>query len=981
MKKNFRKILTGLVSAVTITALVQVNTLSGYAQITSKSAHMGQRLSAPVTRAALAVDEISTVTDFDMFANDYGYQDFSAFDNKKDRRALYQEIARIAGDFWNSSADLNNVYNNLYEIDSVNLAQYNLTFDEVVETYFAFKEDNPIFYYLSNVVYIKGVKLYLYADADYAKASARKQYQESIINGLNEFIRATNGMTTDFDIILEVHDMISDKIQYAYQANGQPSNEAYAHNILGYFDESYGEGVCECYARTYALALNLLGIENVYVTGVAGTEDHVWNIVKLDGSYYYIDCTWDDGGDSYDYFLKGENSVFKTDHFANSNQATGVDYLYPLPKVSDGDYVYETEKTIEIDSVRDFKRIALYPSGNYQLTGDVDFSNIHVNNASIYQYLKFTFDGIINGNGHMVRGLKVGLFETIGREAVIRNLLLEADFSGSAWQDGQNKYGAIKYALAQNNLGLIEKCSVDFSMKDIEGMGTISVMNIGGFVRNNYGIIKNSSAEVKLTGNTSQVEQISLGGMVFNNYGKVDSCEAAIEVKDNDIERLFVGGFCAMSINADSMVSNSKVSGIVTSYGSNSIVFGGIVPENNGIIDGCESNVSCNLTSVYSGGMTGLNHFIVKNCVNQGRIAGNISYLGGVAGYNKGVLERCTNSGSISYGSGSQSVGGITGMTGTTCIISHCENTGAITRQQSGSSEIATGGIVGRVPLNTGSSYDANHNLIVTPGYVFIKDCKNTGSIGGDNNGAIAGIISVANKESQVILKNCTNTGSISGKSKDTLSGATNIHSNAKRTNDISVVLINNTAAAQGIVTERKLSHVNIGENLKIDSAAQNQRVYYSAVNSTYAGGTVKGTSAGNDVLVIYDTNGNFDYELIVVDAEKHTWNEGIVMRGADRTHFGVIEYTSAEGDAIKYEMISEDPDVEDATKVLYGDANQDGVVDTQDGVILKKYLAGYNDIQIDVELCDVDDDGSITSADVVLVAKYLAGYPVAIRR
>lgn len=42
--------------------------------------------------------------------------------------------------------------------------------------------------------------------------------------------------------------------------------------------------------------MDLLDIECVTVEGTAynGTEDHAWNMVRLDGDWYCVDVTWDD---------------------------------------------------------------------------------------------------------------------------------------------------------------------------------------------------------------------------------------------------------------------------------------------------------------------------------------------------------------------------------------------------------------------------------------------------------------------------------------------------------------------------------------------------------------------------------------------------------------------------------------------------------------------------------------------------------------
>lgn len=51
-----------------------------------------------------------------------------------------------------------------------------------------------------------------------------------------------------------------------------------------------GCGVCNSYAKAYELLLDAVGIENCLERG----DDHIWNMVKLDGDWYHIDVTWDD---------------------------------------------------------------------------------------------------------------------------------------------------------------------------------------------------------------------------------------------------------------------------------------------------------------------------------------------------------------------------------------------------------------------------------------------------------------------------------------------------------------------------------------------------------------------------------------------------------------------------------------------------------------------------------------------------------------
>lgn len=60
-----------------------------------------------------------------------------------------------------------------------------------------------------------------------------------------------------------------------------------------------GTAVCAGYAHAYQLLMQRVGIPTWYVTGSSFAPDgqlvgHAWNLVQLDGEWYYTDVTWDD---------------------------------------------------------------------------------------------------------------------------------------------------------------------------------------------------------------------------------------------------------------------------------------------------------------------------------------------------------------------------------------------------------------------------------------------------------------------------------------------------------------------------------------------------------------------------------------------------------------------------------------------------------------------------------------------------------------
>lgn len=110
-----------------------------------------------------------------------------------------------------------------------------------------------------------------------------------------------------------IHDYIVKNVQY------DTSYERYsAYNAL-----SEGKTVCNGYALLAYKMLKDAGIESKIITGTANngyeTENHAWNLVKLNGNWYHLDCTWDDpvpdvkGRVLYDYYNVTDSQISK-DH-------------------------------------------------------------------------------------------------------------------------------------------------------------------------------------------------------------------------------------------------------------------------------------------------------------------------------------------------------------------------------------------------------------------------------------------------------------------------------------------------------------------------------------------------------------------------------------------------------------------------------------------------------------------------------------------
>lgn len=106
-----------------------------------------------------------------------------------------------------------------------------------------------------------------------------------------------------------IHDYIVKNVEY------DTSLERYsAYNAL-----SEGKTVCQGYALLAYKMLTEAGVESKIIARSAGSgsdsEGHAWNLVKLDGKWYHLDCTWDDpvpdvkGRVLYDYYNLTDSQI------------------------------------------------------------------------------------------------------------------------------------------------------------------------------------------------------------------------------------------------------------------------------------------------------------------------------------------------------------------------------------------------------------------------------------------------------------------------------------------------------------------------------------------------------------------------------------------------------------------------------------------------------------------------------------------------
>lgn len=174
-----------------------------------------------------------------------------------------------------------------------------------------------------------------------------KEHQQAMKARITKLAIPAKGMTEQ-QKEQYIHDFICGAVHY------DKLKKPYSHEIIGPLGQ--GVGVCEGIAKAVKALCDALDIWCIIAISEANPDKnikyrHAWNVVRIGGTYYHLDVTFDNTLSSdevtrYDYYNLGDKQFFK-DH---------EPVLYQVPTCMNDDHFYYKEKKLSFTKMEEVRK-------------------------------------------------------------------------------------------------------------------------------------------------------------------------------------------------------------------------------------------------------------------------------------------------------------------------------------------------------------------------------------------------------------------------------------------------------------------------------------------------------------------------------------------------------------------------------------------------------------------------------------------------
>ena len=299
---------------------------------------------------------------------------------------------------------IDKVANAMFKFEPVvDITSYNISTDDTVALFSAISKYYPTEYSLltkgdfkykiifsPSLECITDIRFYY---GDDANLEAFEQRNKDLKAEIDKIVAQVEGMD-DFEKALYIHDYIVLNSEYDLEllkilkTEGTLTGELRSEKYTEYSILINGTGICGSYALAYRALMNAAGVDCLYLS--SQQMNHAWNMVKIDGEWYHVDCCWDDpvpdtyGDARRTYFLRTDEEIMELNHYswvpgtyqATSNLYSDMPRNYNSKQKYDSGYWY-------ISNYSGINKKDPY-SKDEEVVATINSSVIDIDNGDIY---------------------------------------------------------------------------------------------------------------------------------------------------------------------------------------------------------------------------------------------------------------------------------------------------------------------------------------------------------------------------------------------------------------------------------------------------------------------------------------------------------------------------------------------------------------------------------------------------------------------
>ena len=242
--------------------------------------------------------------DWNKYGSDYFYDQLS-----DEEKAYWNALDVICEKYLTTETDAVTTKSGAYRMQAISGST--LAKAQQKNVLLMFRYSNPQYYFLNATVYTISysndtISLVFGIYPAFENGTDRMEKTEKVKEQVDAWQEQIDQCSKDYEKVKKIHDLICEKVYY----NQALVNSDFATESTEYSQSVYSvfctdKTVCAGYAQSFAMMCNGSGIDAVAVTSYY----HEWNKVRLNDSWYNVDCTWDDADGTiyYGYFERSDN--------------------------------------------------------------------------------------------------------------------------------------------------------------------------------------------------------------------------------------------------------------------------------------------------------------------------------------------------------------------------------------------------------------------------------------------------------------------------------------------------------------------------------------------------------------------------------------------------------------------------------------------------------------------------------------------------